>query len=92
MKKVADRVAMSYVVNILEMMLKFVLKKNPRGRKLLSLFRVVPPPLLLFLEVMAQSFLTVRMILLLVLCSQNQREVLGITMPMMVMPVFLPQY
>jgi hypothetical protein len=56
-------------------------------------WRLAPPLLLLFLEVMAQLFLIVRMILLSSLGPQNQREVLVITTPMimMMMAVFLPQ-
>jgi hypothetical protein len=91
MKKVVDKVEMSYVVNVLEMMLEFVLETNPRGRK--CQLRLVPPPLLLFLEVMALSFPIPRMILRSSLGPQNQREVLVlITTPTMMMTVFLPQF
>jgi hypothetical protein len=85
---------MSFVVNALAMMLKCVLETEQQGRELQpQLQRLAPPLLLLFLEVMAQLFLIVRMILLSSLGPQNQREVLVITTPMimMMMAVFLPQ-
>ena len=91
--KVVNKVKMSYVVNALEMMFEFVLETNPQGRK--RQLRLVPPPspLLLFLEVMALSFPIPRMILWSSLGPQNQREVLVvITMPTMIMTVFLPQF
>jgi hypothetical protein len=92
--RVVVRVEMSFVVNALAMMLKCVLETEQQGRELQpQLRRLAPPLLLLFLEVMAQLFLIVRMILLSSLGPQNQREVLVITMPMimMMMAVFLPQ-
>jgi hypothetical protein len=92
--RVVVRVEMSFVVNDLAMMLKCVLETEQRGRELQpQLRRLAPPLLLLFLEVMVQLFLIVRMILLLNPVSQNQREVLVITMPMiiMMMAVFLPK-
>ena len=71
MKKVVDKVEMSYVVNALKMMLEFVLETNPRGRK--RQLQLVPSPLLLFLEVMALSFPILRIILRSSLGPQNQR-------------------
>ena len=94
MMRVVVRVEMSFVVNALSMMLKCVLETEPRGRELQpQLQRLAPPLLLLFLEVIAQLFLIVRMILLLSPVPQNQREVLVIMSPMimMMMAVFLPQ-
>jgi hypothetical protein len=94
MMRVVVRVEMSFVVNALAMMLKCVLETEQQGRELQpQLRRLAPPLLLLFLEVMAQLFLIVRMILLSSLGPQNQREVLVITTPMimMMMAVFLPQ-
>jgi hypothetical protein len=52
MKKVVDKVKMSYIVNMLKMMLKFVLDTDPQGRK--CQLRLLPPPLLLFLEVIEE--------------------------------------
>jgi hypothetical protein len=91
MKKVIDKVEMSYVVNVLKMMLELVLETNPRGIK--HQLQLVPPPLLLFLEVMALSFPIPRMILWSSLGTQNQREILMIitTPSLMMMTVFLPQ-
>jgi hypothetical protein len=92
--RVVVRVEMSFVVNALAMMLKCVLETEQQGRELQpQLQRLAPPLLLLFLEVMAQLFLIVRMILLTSLGPQNQREVLAITTPiiMMMMAAFLPQ-
>ena len=94
MMRVVVRVEMSFVVNALAMMLKCMLETEQQGRELQpQLRRLAPPLLLLFLEVMAQLFLIVRMILLSSLGPQNQREVLVITTPMimMMMAVFLPQ-
>jgi len=94
MMRVVVRVEMSFIVNAPAMMLKCVLETEQQGRELQpQLRRLAPPLLLLFLEVMAQLFLIVRMILLLSLVPQNQREVLVITTPMimMMMAVFLPQ-
>jgi len=90
MKKVVEKVEMSYVVNELEMMLEFVLETNPRGRK--RQLQLVSPPLLLCLEVMALSFPIPRMILWSSLEPQNQREVLEeTTTSVMMMTIFLPQ-
>jgi hypothetical protein len=94
MMRVVVRVEMSFVVNALAMMLKCALETEQLGRELQSqLRRLAPPLLLLFLEVMAQLFLIVRMILLSSPVPHNQREVLVITMPMiiMMMAVFLPK-
>jgi hypothetical protein len=94
MMRVVIRVEMSFVVNALAMMLKCVLETEPWGRELQpQLQRLAPPLLLLLLEVMVQLFLIVRMILLSSLVPQNQREVLVIMTPMiiMMMAVFLPQ-
>jgi hypothetical protein len=85
---------MSYVVNALAMILKCMLETEQQGRELQpQLRRLTPPLLLLTLEVMAQLFPIVRMILWSSLVPQNQREVLVITTPMiiMMMAVFLPQ-
>ncbi len=94
MMRVIVRVEMSFVINALAMMLKCVLETEQRGRELQpQLQRLAPPLLLLFLEVMTQLFLIVRMILLSSPVPQNQREVLVITTPMiiMMMAVFLPK-
>jgi hypothetical protein len=92
-KKVADKVEMSYVGNALAMILKCVLETEPQGIELQpQLQRLAPPLLLLTLEGMAQLFPIVRMILWSSLVPQNQREVLVITTPMMMMmAVFLSQ-
>ncbi len=80
--RVVVRVEMSFVVNALAIMLKCMLETEQRGRELQpQLRRLAPPLLLLFLEVVAQLFLIVRMILLLSPVPQNQREVLVITTP-----------
>ncbi len=94
MMRVVVRVEMSFIVNALAMMLKCVLETEPQGRELQPhLRRLALSLLLLFLEVMAQLFLIVRMILLSSLVPQNQSEVLVITTPtiIMMMAVFLPQ-
>ena len=94
MMRVVVRVEMSFVVNALALMLKCVLETEPQGGELQpQLRRLAPPLLLLFLEVMAQLSLIMRMILPSRLVPQNQREVLVITTPMiiMTMAVFLPQ-
>jgi hypothetical protein len=94
MRRIDVRVEMSFVINALAMMLKCVLETEQQGRELQpQLRRLAPPLLLLFLEVMAQLFLIVRMILLSGPVPQNQREVLIITTPMiiMMMAVFLPK-
>ncbi len=94
MMRVVVRVEMSFFVNALAMMLKCVLETEQRGRELQpQLQRLAPPLLLLFAELMAQLFLIVRMILLSSPVPQNQREVLVITTPMimMMMAVFLPK-
>jgi hypothetical protein len=92
MMRVVVRVEMSFVVNALAMMLKCMLETEQQRRELQpQLQRLAPPLQLLFLEVMSQLFLIVRMILLLSPVPQNQREVLVITTPMiiMMMAVFL---
>jgi hypothetical protein len=90
MMKVAGRVEMSFVVNALAMMLKCVPERNLTGIRLQPLLLQVALPLLLLIPmVTAQLFLIVRMILRLFQLPLNQREVVIITTPIMMMTVFL---
>ena len=95
MMRVVYRVEMSVAANVLAMMPRCVQKTEPQGSELQPhLLRWLALPLLLqFLEVMAQLFLIVMMILWSSLVPKNQREVLVIMTPimMMMMAVFVPQ-